>query len=305
MCRCIQEPPQFTPAQVLEAGRRAEAEGRLDFARQFYQHLIATLSRHPRGDAAAQAAGARLPHTANALTGIGAANPSQRATFERAASRLRGTASPGNPFEPVVAREPAFAHLAARRQQPAAAIPGRTPSAPTTEQVARSSCRARHATTGPAAHPRAPRHVARRVRGCWPVSRCCRCAAEPAHAGRPAVDRSPGRRSGRGAVADAWPASSRSCWASSCAPLLDHANAARDLAAMRARPRRGGGRAVRAGADRRSPAPLEPHRSKLKRRRSELERSVASPADCRPTCTRRSGSRGTVRSELRATRRQR
>ncbi|CAN0437282.1 unnamed protein product, partial [Phaeothamnion confervicola] len=31
--------PQFTPAQVLDAARRAESEGRTDFAIQFYQHL--------------------------------------------------------------------------------------------------------------------------------------------------------------------------------------------------------------------------------------------------------------------------
>lgn len=35
------EPPkQFTPAQVLEAGRRAEAEGRAEYAVQFYRHLV-------------------------------------------------------------------------------------------------------------------------------------------------------------------------------------------------------------------------------------------------------------------------
>lgn len=32
--------PQFSPAQVLEAGRRAEAEGKFDYAVQFYRHLV-------------------------------------------------------------------------------------------------------------------------------------------------------------------------------------------------------------------------------------------------------------------------
>jgi hypothetical protein len=32
-------PPPFTPAQLIDAGRRAEAEGRPDLAVQFYQHL--------------------------------------------------------------------------------------------------------------------------------------------------------------------------------------------------------------------------------------------------------------------------
>ena len=31
--------PQFTPRQLLAAGRRAEAEGKLDLAHQFYGHL--------------------------------------------------------------------------------------------------------------------------------------------------------------------------------------------------------------------------------------------------------------------------
>jgi hypothetical protein len=31
--------PPFTPAQLIDAGRRAEAEGRLDLAVQFYRHL--------------------------------------------------------------------------------------------------------------------------------------------------------------------------------------------------------------------------------------------------------------------------
>jgi hypothetical protein len=32
-------PPPFTPAQLIDAGRRAEVEGRLDLAVQFYRHL--------------------------------------------------------------------------------------------------------------------------------------------------------------------------------------------------------------------------------------------------------------------------
>lgn len=35
----VHAPPQFTPFQVLDAGQRAEAEGRYDFAVQFYRHL--------------------------------------------------------------------------------------------------------------------------------------------------------------------------------------------------------------------------------------------------------------------------
>jgi hypothetical protein len=36
----VQAQPQFTPGQILEAGQRAAAEGRTDYARQFFQHLI-------------------------------------------------------------------------------------------------------------------------------------------------------------------------------------------------------------------------------------------------------------------------
>ena len=36
----VQTQPQFTPKQILEAGQRAVAEGRTDYARQFFQHLI-------------------------------------------------------------------------------------------------------------------------------------------------------------------------------------------------------------------------------------------------------------------------
>src|SRR5689334_11295429 len=31
---------QFTPVQVLQAARRAEAEGKMDYALQFYRHLV-------------------------------------------------------------------------------------------------------------------------------------------------------------------------------------------------------------------------------------------------------------------------
>ena len=35
----VQGSPQFTPRQLLDAGRRAEAEGKLDHANQLYRHL--------------------------------------------------------------------------------------------------------------------------------------------------------------------------------------------------------------------------------------------------------------------------
>jgi hypothetical protein len=36
----VQTSMQFTPVQVLQAARRAEAEGKMDYALQFYRHLV-------------------------------------------------------------------------------------------------------------------------------------------------------------------------------------------------------------------------------------------------------------------------
>ncbi len=63
--------PQFSTAEILEAARRAEAEGKLDFAIQFYRHIVdhhggadevreardgyLRLTRHGRGEAATPA----------------------------------------------------------------------------------------------------------------------------------------------------------------------------------------------------------------------------------------------------------
>lgn len=44
--------PQFSPAQVLEAGRRAEAEGKFDYAVQFYRHLVTHFSSSAEAGAA-------------------------------------------------------------------------------------------------------------------------------------------------------------------------------------------------------------------------------------------------------------
>lgn len=55
--------PPYTPAQVLEAGRRAEAAGRPDFAIQFYRHL----TDHHAGSAEGKEASESLGR----LTGAG------------------------------------------------------------------------------------------------------------------------------------------------------------------------------------------------------------------------------------------
>lgn len=61
----VQASPQVTAAQVLDAGRRAEADGRLDYAVQFYRHLTDHHSGAPEA-AAARDALSRLSRRAGA-----------------------------------------------------------------------------------------------------------------------------------------------------------------------------------------------------------------------------------------------
>lgn len=44
--------PQFTPGQILQAGQRAESEGQLEHARQYYNHLIDHYGQSLEGQAA-------------------------------------------------------------------------------------------------------------------------------------------------------------------------------------------------------------------------------------------------------------
>ncbi|MEQ1730853.1 MAG: hypothetical protein ABL982_20990, partial [Vicinamibacterales bacterium] len=48
----VQGSPQFSPAQVLEAGRRAEQEGKHDHATQFYRHLVTHFAGSPESESA-------------------------------------------------------------------------------------------------------------------------------------------------------------------------------------------------------------------------------------------------------------
>lgn len=49
--------PQFTPAQVLNAARRAEAEGKLDYAAQFYRHIVDYYGASPEAQDAREGLG--------------------------------------------------------------------------------------------------------------------------------------------------------------------------------------------------------------------------------------------------------
>ena len=46
---------QFTPAQILDAARRAESDGRTDYALKFYGHLVEQFPNSPEGVAASEA----------------------------------------------------------------------------------------------------------------------------------------------------------------------------------------------------------------------------------------------------------
>lgn len=108
----VHEPPKFTPAQVLEAGRRAELEGRTEYAQQFYRHLT---DHYPGSSEAvtaqgllARMAGVGQPTTAGrrpAPPPLPAAPPS---AFEPARFEALGPAgSPlTNPFEAPRPPEP-------------------------------------------------------------------------------------------------------------------------------------------------------------------------------------------------------
>ena len=50
-----QGPQQFSAVQILEAGRRAEIEGRVEYAIQFYRHLTDHLPRSPEAATAREA----------------------------------------------------------------------------------------------------------------------------------------------------------------------------------------------------------------------------------------------------------
>jgi hypothetical protein len=91
-------PPQFSPAQILEAGQRAEADGRLDHAIQFYQHIAQHYANQPEAELARDGLG-RL--------GFSSANPrsefvSQRREHARDSNQPvsnAGLAAMGDPTE--------------------------------------------------------------------------------------------------------------------------------------------------------------------------------------------------------------
>lgn len=97
----VQEPPQFTPSQVLEAGRRAETEGRGEYAVQFYRHLVENYPGSGEA-AAAQSALSRILGTPPSLSNNSLSNAQSGGQMPAFESRLE-LQSPvpalSNPFE--------------------------------------------------------------------------------------------------------------------------------------------------------------------------------------------------------------
>lgn len=79
----VQASPQVTAAQVLDAGRRAEADGRVEYAVQFYRHLTDHHAGAPEA-AVAREALSRLKHRTTNVEGMShvrsASPPPLRAT---------------------------------------------------------------------------------------------------------------------------------------------------------------------------------------------------------------------------------
>ncbi len=106
-----QTPQQFTPAQILEAGQRAEADGQLEYAVQFFRHLTDHLPRTPEAavarDSVARITG-RFPAEKNGFpsggspsplaNGAGHSAPKASANgFPNAHGQPAGWAGPGTP----------------------------------------------------------------------------------------------------------------------------------------------------------------------------------------------------------------
>ena len=130
----VHEPPQqFTPAQVLDAGRRAEAEARVEYAVQFYRHLV----DHYPGSAEAAAAQSGLSRLGGASNGAGGGGLNGRLAQAGGFGpdpRHDGPPSLANPFEQSRPQDPAFGQWQQPYpNQPVSAPPQRRQSEPEVE----------------------------------------------------------------------------------------------------------------------------------------------------------------------------
>lgn len=129
---------QYTPVQVLQAARRAEAEGKMDYALQFYRHIV---EHHGTSGEAQEAreglfriaewrwGEARIARRQESPTGGGFPSQQQRAPAVAAAPQPQQVYPPETPDAAVPAtgatRMPQFvAREAAKADEPAPAEPG-------------------------------------------------------------------------------------------------------------------------------------------------------------------------------------
>jgi len=87
----VQASPHVTASQVLDAGRRAEADGRVEYAVQFYRHLTDHHAGAPEAAAARQAL-SRLKMQATTGEGMPRARPASPPPLRTSAAR--GSAEP-------------------------------------------------------------------------------------------------------------------------------------------------------------------------------------------------------------------
>jgi hypothetical protein len=120
-----QNSQQFTSAQILEAGQRAEVEGRLEYAIQFYRHLTDHLPRSPEAAIAREALSklGALPsgseRTAPAQTN-GSAGPSYYTSASPLPNNGNGLPNSGNGAVPPPQQyaRPTGTAIVPRRPQP-------------------------------------------------------------------------------------------------------------------------------------------------------------------------------------------
>lgn len=82
----VQASPHVTAAQVLDAGRRAEADGRVEYAVQFYRHLTDHHAGAPEA-AAARKALSRLKQQPSSGEGMPPSKPSSPPPLRKSATR--------------------------------------------------------------------------------------------------------------------------------------------------------------------------------------------------------------------------
>jgi hypothetical protein len=132
----VEAQPQFTPRQILEAGQRAVAEGRIEYARQFFQHLIdhygdTAEASSARSEILGLAGPNAVPPLASNAPDIRVARPPGPHAPESPSRQPDGPSDPpGNRAEPTVgrplARDPLPPLAADRRLSEAGPAPPRS-----------------------------------------------------------------------------------------------------------------------------------------------------------------------------------